>query len=993
MDTPLGRPRIRPRDLSTIGSSGSTVHHAAREITMKTQVARAAARCYFALVALAAMLAACSSGGGYSAPPPPPPVMNAVNGAVVDAFVAGATVSAYQLNADGTQGTLIATTTTDSSGNYSLNLGTYSGPVYLTSTGGTYTDTATGQTVDLTGTGLVLSAIIPGASGTVTAEITPLTTMAAQLVPTLVAGPPASSASAAATTANGLISNYFGISNILNTVLLDLSQAGCATGATQGSIDASLLLAAIGDLANQYKVTAPALTQALIEDISDGKWDGALNGKPITLTSTTGQVVALSLIEGNALSGLETALLAFASSQSNTCKAAASQILLTALTNPGIFSVPAAPTGVVATPGNGQVTVSWKTVSGPTYNLYVATAPGVQEVPSGLPGYAIHLGVASPYVLSGLTNGTTYYMVVTAVNGVATLGSESVVSTEVSATPAAGSSVSVSIIGPHTVSAGGTIAFTVTVSGSTNKNVTWSISPSTGCGSVSSANVYTAPTVAATCTLTATSAASASATASVTVTVTAPVTLVAISLAPLNMSIAAGATQQFTATGHYSDASTKDLTTQVIWASSQVMFATISSVTGTDGLATGVAAGTTVISATLGPVSATTNLAVTAGSTTVVALSTGMAGPQCALLSNGTTKCWGPDSNGELGDGNPNYTIVSTPVLATTVSQTNPAKAISMGASTCAALTDGTVQCWGYNGSGNLGNGTSTNSLTAVTTYSNSANNPALQVSAGLYTGCAVFHDGTAECWGNIGGNPAAPLLGNSLNAAGSLTPVPVSMTNPATAISIGSSSACALMADKTVQCWGSNTQGELGTGSLTGPATCDTHPCSPIPVPVTGLSNVTMVSVGGLADVACAVSAGTVWCWGSNMYSQLGQPATVTQLATPVQISGISTAVAVSVGYSSVCALLTGGTVQCWGNGVDGQMGNGTNSSSQISPVTVSNITAANPATAISVNDNSACALLQDGTVQCWGYAFNGSLGSGEANMDELVPVPVIDL
>jgi alpha-tubulin suppressor-like RCC1 family protein len=916
--------------------------------------------------------------------------MNAVKGQVVDAFVAGATVSAYQVNADGTQGALIATTTTDSSGNYSLNLGAYSGPVYLTSTGGTYTDTATGQTVDLTGTGLVLSAIIPGASGTVTAEITPLTTMAAQLVPTLVAGPPASSASAAATTANGLISNYFGISNILNTVLLDLSQAGCATGATQGSIDASLLLAAVGDLANQYKVTAPALTQALIEDISDGKWDGAINGKSITLTSTMGPV-ALKQIEGNALAGLATALQAFASSQSNTCKAAASQILLTALGNLGIFSVPAAPTGVAATPGNGQVSVSWNTVSGATsYNLYVATAPGVQEVPSGLPGYAIHLGVASPYVLSGLTNGTTYYVVVTAVSGVATLGSESVVSTEVSATPAAGSSVSVSIIGPHTVSAGGTINFTVTVSGSTNQNVTWSIPP--GCGSMSPANVYTAPTVAATCTLTATSAASASATASVTVTVTTPVTLVSISLAPLNMSIAAGATQQFTATGHYSDASTKDLTTQVIWASSQVMFATISSVTGTNGLATGVAAGTTVISATLGPVSATTNLTVTAGSTTVVALSTGMAGAQCALLSNGTTKCWGPDSFGELGDGN-TTSVVSTPVSATTVSAANPAKAISMGQATCAALTDGTVQCWGYNGSGNLGNGTSTNSLTAVTTYSNSASNPALQVSAGLYTGCAVFHDGTAECWGNVGGNPAAPLLGNSLNAAGSLTPVPVSMTNPATAISVGNSSACALMADTTVQCWGSNTQGELGTGSFTGPDTCDTHACSPIPVPVISLKNVTMVSVGGLADVACAVSAGTVWCWGSNMYSQLGQPATVTELATPVQISGISTAVAVSVGYSSVCALLTGGTVQCWGNGVDGQMGNGTTSNPQTSPVTVSNITAANPATAISVNDNSACALLQDGTVQCWGYAFNGSLGSGEANMNELVPAPVIDL
>jgi alpha-tubulin suppressor-like RCC1 family protein len=98
-------------------------------------------------------------------------------------------------------------------------------------------------------------------------------------------------------------------------------------------------------------------------------------------------------------------------------------------------------------------------------------------------------------------------------------------------------------------------------------------------------------------------------------------------------------------------------------------------------------------------------------------------------------------------------------------------------------------------------------------------------------------------------------------------------------------------------------------------------------------------------------------------------------------------------VGYSSVCALLATGTVQCWGNNQDGQMGNATTVSPQTSPVTVSNITAANPATAISVNENSACALLQDGTVQCWGYAANGSLGNGETTPIQTVPVPVIGL
>ncbi len=513
------------------------------------------------------------------------------------------------------------------------------------------------------------------------------------------------------------------------------------------------------------------------------------------------------------------------------------------------------------------------------------------------------------------------------------------------------------------------------------------------------------------CTLTAVSEALSSATASVQVTVLAQsVTLSSISLVPRNMTIAAGATQQFTATGTYSDGSTQDLTTKVNWVSSAPAYATISNTTGTIGLATGVAAGITTISASLGGLSATANLTVTGGSATVVALSTGFGGSACALSTDGTAKCWGPDLDGQLGDGNTNA-IASTPVSATTVSATNPAKGISTNASTCAVLTDGSIQCWGYNGAGTLGNNSTTNSLTAVMTYSNSASNPAKQVSVSVYASCAVFHDGTAACWGNYGGNPAAPLLGNGSGAgttgttAYSLIPVPVNnitATTPATtatAISVGSSSACALMADTTVQCWGSNNHGELGTGAA-GPDNCSSLPCSTVPVAVANLSNVTMISVGGLADVVCAVkSDGTVWCWGSNLYSQLGTGSSAVYVSSPVQITGLATrATAVSVGYSSVCVLLTDGTVQCWGNNQDGQVGNGITINSLpppppvTAPATVSNITTTNPATAISVNENAACALLQDGTVWCWGYAASGSLGNGETTTPESVPVQVID-
>lgn len=146
---------------------------------------------------MTAWSAACSGGSDSSPRTKPPPATDVVTGQVVDAFVAGASVSAYQVNADGTQGTLIAgPVVTDSNGNYSLNLGSYTGPVFLASTGGTYVDTVSGKTIDLSGSSLILSVIVPSASGKITAQVTP---MAAQLVPKLIAGTAGTSMTAAAT--------------------------------------------------------------------------------------------------------------------------------------------------------------------------------------------------------------------------------------------------------------------------------------------------------------------------------------------------------------------------------------------------------------------------------------------------------------------------------------------------------------------------------------------------------------------------------------------------------------------------------------------------------------------------------------------------------------------------------------------------------------------------------------------------------------------------
>ena len=167
------------------------------------------------------------------------------------------------MNANGTRGAQIgAPVTTDQLGNYSLNLGTYTGPVYLTSQGGTYIDAATGNTIDLTNSPLILSAIVPNASGNVTAEINPLTTMAANVALTLTSQ--GSDVATAATGANAAISNAFGLlDSILSTALLDLTKANCMQGASQQSADVSAILAGISQLAMNYGVSPPDLIQAL----------------------------------------------------------------------------------------------------------------------------------------------------------------------------------------------------------------------------------------------------------------------------------------------------------------------------------------------------------------------------------------------------------------------------------------------------------------------------------------------------------------------------------------------------------------------------------------------------------------------------------------------------------------------------------------------------------------------------------------------------------
>lgn len=149
----------------------------------------------------------------------------------------------------------------------------HTGPVLVECAGGSYKDWATGNTITLAPTD-VLSAVLPNAAGTVTAQVTPITHMAAkQALQDMAAN--AAAAATAISNANSSIGQYFGITDIINTPVIDPTVSGSASGAAQTSIDYSLVLAGISQYAASNGITNPfELVTALANDASDGAFDG-----------------------------------------------------------------------------------------------------------------------------------------------------------------------------------------------------------------------------------------------------------------------------------------------------------------------------------------------------------------------------------------------------------------------------------------------------------------------------------------------------------------------------------------------------------------------------------------------------------------------------------------------------------------------------------------------------------------------------------------------
>jgi alpha-tubulin suppressor-like RCC1 family protein len=273
--------------------------------------------------------------------------------------------------------------------------------------------------------------------------------------------------------------------------------------------------------------------------------------------------------------------------------------------------------------------------------------------------------------------------------------------------------------------------------------------------------------------------------------------------------------------------------------------------------------------------------------------------------------------------------------------------------------------------SGALGNGTTANSAKPVDVTGLTSGVEA--IAAGGSFSCALLESGAVDCWGH---NPFGQL-GTGTNVDSSV-PVRVHDLSGVSAIAAGGQHACALMQSGGVECWGANYYGELGNGS--------TEPDeSSLPVQVLNLPEAaTAVYVAGARSCARMLS-GTLECWGANDYGELGN-ATLGSSPIPVAVVGLPADVAsIALGADHSCALLSTGTVACWGANEVGQLGTGTTVNS-LHPLTVRRVMGV---TALAAGGAHTCATLSSGSIRCWGSNSNGQLGNGDSS-PSLLPVAV---
>jgi alpha-tubulin suppressor-like RCC1 family protein len=364
----------------------------------------------------------------------------------------------------------------------------------------------------------------------------------------------------------------------------------------------------------------------------------------------------------------------------------------------------------------------------------------------------------------------------------------------------------------------------------------------------------------------------------------------------------------------------------------------------------------------------------------------------CASRGDATVACWGTNGDGDLGS--PTAGPVKMPTSVSGLAHV--ASLFGNWEQTFVVLSDGSVSSWGDNDFGALGIGHPvTNSACGPTECELSPTATVIGSQAilaiGMTHGCTVGPAHVVECWGDntYGQVGEAPSTAETCRFEGldypypcRRSPQPVPGLTDVVDVSAGWYFSCAVRADGSVWCWGDDQNGQLGS-STSGLTTChgpNNHACIASPVQVVGVTNATRVLASW--GFACALLAdGSVSCWGQNDFGQLGNGSTSAIPATsPTPVAGLARATSLSRGTAAhACAVIDDGSVACWGHssfGEGGRQGNQLcNGDACVSAETISGL---DHITQVTTGGSFSCAVRDDGTVWCWGNNLNYQLGDG---------------
>lgn len=331
----------------------------------------------------------------------------------------------------------------------------------------------------------------------------------------------------------------------------------------------------------------------------------------------------------------------------------------------------------------------------------------------------------------------------------------------------------------------------------------------------------------------------------------------------------------------------------------------------------------------------------------------------CAVDINRRLKCWGTNSQGQLGIGY--KTTAETVPMAVDQDESYSMVAVG-GSNACGLTTSGGLKCWGINNNGQLGDGSTTASVVPVAIDSGALY---AKVSTGYNHSCAITADGVLKCWGSNSSNQ----LGDGTTTQRT-SPVVIDSGTSYASISAGSFFTCGITVSGELKCWGKNTNGQLGDGTTVQKST---------PTSIDSGTSYVWVSAG--SSHTCGVTVGgELKCWGLNSLGQLGD-GTNTQQTSPVVIDSVEMYSSVKVVDNNSCALTTGGNVKCWGSNNYGQVGTG-DQINQSTPYLVDSSTKYKQISIGSTNSMGVtvtCGLTINNGYKCWGLNSGGRFGDGQ--------------